>query len=250
VKPDEVYNLAAQSFVPTAQPSAAADLAAIGVTRLLDAIRDVHPLARFFQASSSEIFGDAPESPQSETTPFRPRTPYGAAKLYGHWITSIHRASSGLHASSGILFNHESSRRGTEFVTRKITSAVAQIKHGRANELLLGDLNARRDWGFAGDTVRAMWLMLQQATGGDFVIATGETHSVREFLELAFGRADLDWKKYVKVDPRFVRPPERVQLVGNAAKARERLGWKPEVGFEKIVHTMVDADLAIVAALP
>ena len=247
VKPDEIYNLAAESFVP-AQPAHAADLAAIGVLRLLDAIREAAPGARFFQASSSEIFGNAPESPQSETTPFRPRTPYGAAKLYGHNITGIYRQTFGLHASSGILYNHESPRRGADFVTRKITRHVGLIRHGRATELKLGDLSARRDWGFAGDYVRAMWLMLQQDKADDYVIATGETHTVRELVEIAFGRAQLDWSKHVVVDPAFVRPAEPVVLCGDASKARARLGWKPEVGFASLVHAMVDADLATVAA--
>ena len=248
-KPDEVYNLAAQSFVQTswAQPVLTAEFTAVGVTKMLEAIRKGHSKARFYQASTSEMFGKAQKVPQTEETPFYPRSPYGVAKLYGHWITINYRESFGIHASSGILFNHESPRRGIEFVTRKITYSVAMIKHGRAHELRLGNLDARRDWGFAGDYVKAMWLMLQQDEPGDYVVSTDETHSVREFVELSFARADLDWRKYVKIDERYIRPAEVDLLIGNSSKARKKLGWQPEVGFEELVNRMVDADMKLVA---
>ncbi|HEV8401207.1 MAG TPA: GDP-mannose 4,6-dehydratase [Gemmatimonadales bacterium] len=244
-QPDEVYNLAAQSFVPTSwsQPVLTGEFTALGVTRLLEAIRLAHPTARFYQASSSEMFGKATETPQRETTPFYPRSPYGVAKVYGHWITVNYRESYGLHAVSGILFNHESPRRGLEFVTRKVTDAVARIKRGKLNELRLGNLEARRDWGFAGDYVDAMWRMLQQDEPRDYVIGTGETHSVRELCEVAFGHVGLDWRKYVKVDPKFVRPAEVDQLLADAGQARRDLGWAPRVTFEELVQMMVDADL-------
>ena len=245
VKPDEVYNLAAQSFVPTSwdQPVLTGEFTALGVTRVLEAVRTVNPAIRFYQASSSEMFGKVQAVPQSEETPFYPRSPYGVAKLYGHWITINYRESYDLYAVSGILFNHESSRRGKEFVTRKITDGVARIKYGLAKELRLGNLDARRDWGFAGDYVRAMWLMLQQPAADDFVVATGTTRSVGEFVRAAFACAELDWERYVVVDPRFYRPAEVDLLVGDPAKARERLGWEPEVSFERLVETMVQADL-------
>jgi len=244
-QPDEVYNLAAQSFVPTSwsQPVLTGEFTALGVTRLLEAIRLAHPKARFYQASSSEMFGKATETPQRETTPFYPRSPYGVAKAYGHWITVNYRESYGLHAVSGILFNHESPRRGLEFVTRKVTDAVARIKRGKIDELRLGNLEARRDWGFAGDYVDAMWRMLQQDEPRDYVIGTGETHSVRELCEVAFGHAGLDWRKYVKVDPKFVRPAEVDLLLADAGEARRDLGWAPRVSFEGLVKMMVDADL-------
>jgi len=244
-QPHEVYNLAAQSFVPTSwsQPVLTGEFTALGVTRLLEAIRLAHPEARFYQASSSEMFGKATETPQRETTPFYPRSPYGVAKVYGHWITVNYRESYGLHAVSGILFNHESPRRGLEFVSRKVTDAVARIKRGKATELRLGNLEARRDWGFAGDYVDAMWRMLQQDEPRDYVIGTGETHSVRELCEVAFGHVGLDWQKYVKVDPRFVRPAEVDILLADAGRARRDLGWAPQVSFEKLVTMMVDADL-------
>jgi len=233
-EPHEVYNLAAQSFVETA----------LGVTRILDAIRLVDPTIRFYQASSSEMFGKAIETPQTERTPFHPRSPYGVAKVYGHWITVNYRESYGLHASSGILMNHESPRRGLEFVTRKISHAVARISLGRQRELRLGNLDAKRDWGYAGDYVRAMWLMLQQDEPGDFVVATGEAHSVREFCEAAFGHVGLNWQDHVVIDPRFFRPAEVDLLMGDSTKARETLGWKPEVTFPELAALMVDADLA------
>ena len=244
-QPDEVYNLAAQSFVPTSwsQPVLTGEFTALGVTRLLEAIRLAHPKARFYQASSSEMFGKATETPQRETTAFYPRSPYGVAKVYGHWITVNYRESYGLHAVSGILFNHESPRRGLEFVTRKVTDAVARIKRGKIDELRLGNLDARRDWGFAGDYVDAMWRMLQQDEPRDYVIGTGETHSVRELCEVAFGHAGLDWRKYVKVDPKFVRPAEVDLLLADAGQARRDLGWAPRVSFEGLVKMMVDADL-------
>jgi len=244
-QPHEVYNLAAQSFVPTSwsQPVLTGEFTALGVTRLLEAIRLAHPEARFYQASSSEMFGKATETPQRETTPFYPRSPYGVAKVYGHWITVNYRESYGLHAVSGILFNHESPRRGLEFVSRKVTDAVARIKRGKATELRLGNLEARRDWGFAGDYVDAMWRMLQQDEPRDYVIGTGETHSVRELCEVAFGHVGLDWQKYVKVDPRFVRPAEVDILLADAGRARRDLGWAPQVSFERLVTMMVDADL-------
>jgi len=244
-KPHEVYNLAAQSFVPTSwsQPVLTGEFTALGVTRLLEAIRLAHPEARFYQASSSEMFGKATETPQRETTPFYPRSPYGVAKVYGHWITVNYRESYGLHAVSGILFNHESPRRGLEFVSRKVTDAVARIKRGKLTEVRLGNLEARRDWGFAGDYVDAMWRMLQRDEPRDYVIGSGETHSVRELCEVAFGHVGLDWQKYVKVDPRFVRPAEVDVLLADAAEARRDLGWAPQVSFERLVKMMVDADL-------
>jgi GDPmannose 4,6-dehydratase len=244
-KPDEIYNLAAQSFVPTSftQPVLTGEFTALGVTRLLEAIRLAHPKARFYQASSSEMFGKVQETPQSERTPFYPRSPYGVAKVYGHWITVNYRESYGLYAASGILFNHESPRRGIEFVTRKVTDAAARIKLGLATELRLGNLDARRDWGFAGDYVDAMWRMLQQPEPADYVIGTGETHSVRELVELAFDRVGLDWTDHVKVDPVYLRPAEVDVLVADATKARERLSWSPTVDFAGLVRMMVDADL-------
>ena len=246
-KPQEVYNLAAQSFVQTSfgQPVLTGDVTGLGVTRLLDAVRIADPGIRFYQASSSEMFGKVVEVPQSETTPFYPRSPYGVAKLYGHWITVNYRESYDLHASSGILFNHESPRRGLEFVTRKITNTVAKIKLGKANELRLGNLEAERDWGFAGDYVKAMWLMLQQDSPDDYVVATGETHSVRKFCQIAFGHVGLNYEDYVVIDEAFYRPAEVDLLIGTPAKAEDKLGWKPEVGFEDLVTMMVDADLAL-----
>ena len=244
-RPEEVYNLAAQSFVQTSfgQPVLTGETTALGVTRFLDAIRIVDDSIRFYQASSSEMFGKVHEVPQSETTPFHPRSPYGVAKVYGHWITVNYRESYDLHASSGILFNHESPRRGLEFVTRKITHGVAQIALGHATELRLGNLDAKRDWGFAGDYVEAMWRMLQQEAPDDFVICTGETHSVREFCELAFGRAGLDYEDHVVVDERFIRPAEVDLLVGDAAKAEAQLGWRPRTKFHQLIEMMVDHDL-------
>ena len=245
-RPTEIYNLAAQSFVPTSwqQPVLTAEFTALGVTRLLDAIRQTCPQARFYQASSSEMFGKVRETPQSETTPFYPRSPYGVAKVYGHYITVNYRESYGLFACSGILFNHESPRRGLEFVTRKITHGVAKIKLGQDKELRLGNLQAKRDWGFAGDYVKAMWLMLQQDQADDYVIGTGQTHSVEEFVKIAFDHARLDWKKHVVVDPQFYRPAEVDLLLANPAKAQARLGWKPELSFEQLVTRMIDEDLA------
>ena len=244
-RPEEVYNLAAQSFVQTsfAQPVLTGETTARGVTRVLDAIRIADDSMRFYQASTSEMFGKVHEVPQSETTPFHPRSPYGVAKVYGHWITVNYRESYDLHASSGILFNHESPRRGLEFVTRKITHGAAQIALGQATELRLGNLDAKRDWGFAGDYVEAMWRMLQQEAPDDFVICTGETHSVREFCEFAFGRAGLDYKDHVVVDERFFRPAEVDLLVGDAAKAETHLGWRPRTRFNQLVEMMVDHDL-------
>src|SRR5262245_13666016 len=237
-RPDEVYNLAAMSFVPTSwqQPVLTAEFTALGVTRLLDAIRQVCPEARFYQASSSEMFGKVRETPQSEQTPFHPRSPYGVAKVYGHYITVNYRESYGLFACSGILFNHESPRRGLEFVTRKITHAVARIKAGLATELRLGNLQARRDWGFAGDYVRAMWMMLQQSEPDDYVVGTGETHSVEEFVRIAFDHVGLDWQKHVVVDPQFYRPAEVDLLLADPAKAQRQLGWQREVSFEGLVR--------------
>jgi len=251
-RPHEVYNLAAQSFVQTSfgQPVFTGETTALSVTRLLDAIRLVDPDIRFYQASSSEMFGKVLEVPQTETTPFYPRSPYGVAKVYAHWITVNYRESYGLHATSGILFNHESPRRGLEFVTRKISNHVARIKHGIADELRLGNLEAQRDWGFAKDYVEAMWLMLQQDEPDDFVVATGETHSVREFCELAFGYVGLDWEKYVVQDQRFFRPAEVDLLVGNPAKAHAKLGWKARTPFADLVRLMVDADLALLEGAP
>ena len=244
-RPDEVYNLAAQSFVPAswAQPVLTGEFTALGVTRLLEAVRVGHPDARFYQASSSEMFGRVVETPQRETTPFYPRSPYGVAKVYGHWITVNYRESYGLHAVSGILFNHESPRRGLEFVTRKVTNAVARIARGKAKELTLGNLDARRDWGYAGDYVDAMWRMLQQPKAEDYVIGSGETHSVRELCEVAFSHVGLDWNKYVRSDRSLVRPAEVDVLQADPSKARRQLGWQPKVGFAELVRMMVDADL-------
>ena len=245
VAPDEVYNLAAMSFVPTSwqQPVLTADFDAVGVTRLLEALRLVAPAARFYQASSSEMFGRVRETPQTETTPFYPRSPYGVAKVYGHFITVNYRESYGLFACSGILFNHESPRRGREFVTRKVSDGVARIKLGLARELRLGNLEARRDWGYAGDYVEAMWRMLQQPEPDDYVVATGESHSVRELVELAFGCVGLDWRDHVREDPTLLRPAEVERLVGDASKARRVLGWAPRVSFRQLVEMMVRADL-------
>ena len=244
-EPDEVYNLAAQSFVPTSfqQPVLTGEVTALGITRILDAIRLVNPAIRFYQASSSEMFGKVVEVPQKESTPFYPRSPYGVAKLYGHWITINYRESYDLHASSGILFNHESPRRGLEFVTRKISYNVARIKLGQAKELRLGNLEAQRDWGFAGDYVKAMWAMLQQDQPDDYVVSTGETHSVREFCEIAFDQVGLDWNDFVVVDEAFFRPAEVDLLIGDPAKAQDALGWKAETSFDQLVRMMVDADL-------
>jgi GDPmannose 4,6-dehydratase len=252
IRPNEVYNLAAMSFVPTSfqQPLLTSEYTALGVTRLLEAVRQVEPTIRFYQASSSEMFGKVQESPQTERTPFWPRSPYGVAKAYGHWITVNYRESYGLYACSGILFNHESPLRGKEFVTRKITDAVARIKLGQEQTLRLGNLDAVRDWGFAGDYVRAMWMMLQQPVPDDFVIATGETHSVRELVELAFDHAGLDWRKHVVVDEALFRPAEVNTLCGDASKARRVLGWEPEVSFQQLVRMMVDADLERVGGVP
>jgi GDPmannose 4,6-dehydratase len=244
-RPSEVYNLAAQSFVPTSwrQPVFTGEVTALGVTRLLDAIRTVDPTVRFYQASSSEMFGKVRKTPQNETTPFYPRSPYGVAKVYGHWITINYRESYGLHATSGILFNHESHRRGLEFVTRKISFGVARIKLGLDQELPLGNLDSRRDWGYAGDYVRAMWLMLQQDEPDDYVIATGETHSVRKLCEIAFDHVGLDWQQYVVQNERFMRPAEVDLLVGDASKAGHVLGWEPTVSFRELIQMMVEADL-------
>ncbi len=249
-RPAEVYNLAAQSFVQTSwnQPVLTGETTALGVTRLLDAIRTVDPGIRFYQASSSEMFGKVQAVPQDETTPFYPRSPYGVAKVYGHWITINYRESYDLHASSGILFNHESPRRGLEFVTRKVTHGVARIKAGLDDRLALGNLDAQRDWGYAADYVRAMWLMLQQDQPDDYGVATGETHSVRELVTLAFAAADLDWERYVVIDERFLRPAEVDLLVGDSAKAERTLGWKRQVEFPELVQMMVEADLALVGA--
>jgi GDPmannose 4,6-dehydratase len=248
--PDEIYNLAAQSFVPTswAQPTLTGQFTGLGVSRLLEAMRQVAPGARFYQASSSEMFGKVREVPQNELTPFHPRSPYAVAKTYGHHITVNYRESYGLFAVSGILFNHESPRRGLEFVTRKISHGVAAIKAGRATELLLGNLDAQRDWGYAGDYVRAMWLMMQHGEPDDFVVATGENHSVREFVEIAFAHAGLDWQRHVRQDERFLRPAEVDHLRGDATKARRVLGWEPTVSFPELVRMMVDADLALLHA--
>lgn len=244
-KPTEVYNLAAQSFVPLSwkQPVLTAEVNALGVTRLLEAIRHASPHTRFFQAASSELFGKVRETPQSETTPFYPRSPYGVSKVYAHWITVNYRESFGMYAASGILFNHESPRRGQNFVTRKITQGAARIKLGLANELRLGNLESRRDWGFAGDYVKAMWLMLQQEKAEDFVIGTGETHSVRQFCEAAFGAVGLDYQKYVVQDPLFYRPVEVELLLSDPSKAKRLLGWEPQVKFDDLVKMMVEADL-------
>jgi GDPmannose 4,6-dehydratase len=244
-RPDEVYNLAAQSYVPTSwtQPVLTGEFTALGVTRILEAIRLAHPAARFYQASSSEMFGKVRESPQGETTPFYPRSPYGVAKVYAHWITVNYRESYQLYAVSGILFNHESPRRGIEFVTRKVSDGAARIKLGLATELKLGNLDAKRDWGFAGDYVDAMWRMLQQPTPQDFVVGTGVAHSVRELVEIAFDHVGLDWRKHVTVDPRFLRPAEVDVLLADPTKARTELGWTPTVSFDRLVRMMVDADL-------
>ena len=244
-EPEEVYNLAAQSFVQTSfgQPVLTGEITALGVTRLLDAVRIVSPETRFYQASSSEMFGKVVEEPQNEQTPFHPRSPYGVAKVYGHWITLNYRESYDMYAVSGMLFNHESPRRGIEFVTRKITDGVARIKHGQTTELRLGNLDAQRDWGFAGDYVDAMWRMLQRDAPKDYVIATGKTHTVREFCESAFGAAGLNWEEYVVIDDRYYRPAEVDQLVGDATLARDELGWKPTVSFDELVSMMVEADL-------
>jgi GDPmannose 4,6-dehydratase len=245
IEPHEVYNLAAQSFVPTSwnQPVLTGEFTALGVTKVLEAIRHVAPKTRFYQASSSEMFGRVRETPQSEDTPFYPRSPYGVAKAYGHFITVNYRESFGIFAASGILFNHESPRRGLEFVTRKVTDGVARIRHGLATQLRLGNLDAQRDWGFAGDYVDAMWRMLQQKEARDYVVASGETHTVRELCEIAFARADLDWQKHVVLDPAFIRPAEVDLLIGDPAKARRELGWQPTVTFKTLVEMMVDADL-------
>ena len=244
-RPDEVYNLAAQSFVPASwtQPVLTGEFTALGVTRILEAIRLAHPAARFYQASSSEQFGKVQETPQRESTPFYPRSPYGVAKVYGHWITVNYRESYNLFAVSGILFNHESPRRGIEFVTRKVTDGVARIKLGLATELRLGNLDAKRDWGFAGDYVEAMWLMLQQREPKDYVIGTGEQHTVEDLVRVAFGHVGLDWKTYVKQDPRFMRPAEVETLLADPSLAKRELGWRPKVSFSELVQMMVDADL-------
>ncbi|MGA3092552.1 MAG: GDP-mannose 4,6-dehydratase [Terriglobales bacterium] len=250
-QPQEIYNLAAQSFVPTSwtQPVLTGEFTALGVTRMLEAIRVVDPTIRFYQASSSEMFGMVEESPQNESTRFYPRSPYGVAKLYGHWITVNARESYGLFACSGILFNHESPRRGVEFVTRKVTYNAARIKLGLQKKLKIGNLDAERDWGFAGDYVRAMWLMLQQETAADFVIATGLTHSVRRLLELAFTHVGLDYRDHIEVDPSLLRPAEVHHLLGDYAKARRQLGWTPEVSFEKLVGMMMDSDLELISKM-
>ena len=249
-RPQEVYNLAAQSFVPTSwgQPVFTGEVTALGVTRILDALRIVDPEIRFYQASSSEMFGKVREVPQKESTPFYPRSPYGVAKVYGHWITINYRESYELFACSGILFNHESPRRGIEFLPRKVAHGVAQIKLGLADKLQLGNLDSRRDWGCAGDYVRAMWLMLQQDAPDDYVICTGQTHSVRELCQEAFGHVGLDWQKYVVQDPLFMRPAEVDLLVGDASKARKTLGWEPKVSFQELIAMMVDADLDVLRA--
>jgi len=247
-EPDEVYNLAAQSFVPTSwkQPVLTGEFTALGVTRVLDAIRIVNPKIKFYQASSSEMFGKVQAVPQNESTPFYPRSPYGVAKVYGHWITVNYRESYDLFACSGILFNHESPRRGIEFVTRKVTHAAARIKLGLQDKVHLGNMDARRDWGFAGDYVRAMWLMLQQDSPDDYVISTGETHAVKELCQVAFDRVGLNWEDYVVVDPKFYRPAEVDLLIGDPAKAKAKLGWEPKVNFETLVQMMVDSDLAMI----
>jgi len=245
VDPREIYNLAAQSFVPTSweQPILTSEVTALGATRLLEAIRVVDRSIKFYQASSSEMFGKVRETPQSELTPFHPRSPYGVAKTYAHYLTINYRESYGIFACSGILFNHESPRRGKQFVTRKVTDGIARIKAGRAKELRLGNLDAKRDWGFAGDYVQAMWMMLQQPKADDYVVASGQTHSVRELCEIAFAHAGLDWQKYVVVDPAFVRPAEVDLLIGDASKARRVLGWAPKHSFQQLIEMMVDADL-------
>jgi len=245
VQPQEVYNLAAQSHVKVSfeMPEYTGSVTALGVLRLLDAVRDLGLDTRVYQAGSSEMFGLVQETPQTEKTPFYPRSPYGVAKVFGHWMSVNYRESYGMHVSNGILFNHESPRRGENFVTRKITLGIAAIKKGTMKELRLGNLEARRDWGFAGDYVEAMWRMLQQDEADDYVVATGETHSVQEFCEEAFGHAGLDWRKYVKVDPKYFRPAEVDVLLGNPAKAKAKLGWSPKVGFKELVRLMVDADM-------
>jgi GDPmannose 4,6-dehydratase len=245
VRPHELYNLAAMTFVPTSfqQPLLTGEYTALGVTRLLEAVRQVDPSIRFYQASSSEMFGKVQESPQTEKTPFWPRSPYGVAKAYGHWITVNYRESYGIFACSGILFNHESPLRGKEFVTRKVTDAVAKIKYGQERKLKLGNLDAVRDWGYAGDYVRAMWMMLQQPVADDYVVSTGETHSVRELVDVAFRHVGLDWREHVEVDESLFRPAEVTTLCGDASKARRVLGWKPQVSFAQLVRMMVDADV-------
>jgi GDPmannose 4,6-dehydratase len=247
IRPQEVYNLAAQSFVQTSwmQPVFTGDVTALGVTRILDAIRTVDPTIRFYQASSSEMFGKVQEVPQRESTPFYPRSPYGVAKVYGHWITVNYRESYNLHATSGILFNHESPRRGLEFVTRKVTHHAAKIKLGLAHELRIGNLDAQRDWGFAGDYIQAMWLMLQQDEPDDFVIATGKTHSVERLIDIAFSTVNLNWKDYTIQDERFMRPAEVDLLIGDATKASQKLGWEPTISFEQLVQMMVESDLQL-----
>lgn len=247
---DEVYNLAAQSFVQTSweQPNLTSQVDAIGVMNMLEAIRIVRPDVRFYQASTSEMFGKVQEIPQKETTPFYPRSPYGVAKLYGHWITVNYRESFNIYGCSGILFNHESPRRGLEFVTRKVTNAVARIKNGLQKELRMGNLDSKRDWGFAGDYVKAMWLMLQQDTPDDFVVATGETHTIKELLEVAFGCVGLNYEDYVVIDPKFIRPAEVDLLLGDPTKAKEKLGWEPEVTFKGLIEMMVEADMKKVQA--
>jgi GDPmannose 4,6-dehydratase len=250
--PDEVYNLAAQSFVPTSwsQPVLTGEFTALGVTRLLEAIRVVNPRVRFYQASSSEMFGMVDETPQRESTRFYPRSPYGVAKLYGHWITVNARESYGLYTCSGLLFNHESPRRGVEFVTRRVSYNVARIKLGLQEKLTMGNLDAERDWGFAGDYVRAMWLMLQQEKPADYVIATGQTHTVRRLLEVAFSRAGLNWRDHVELDPDLLRPAEVHHLRGDYSKAKQELGWQPTVSFEELVGMMVDSDLKLLSQMP
>jgi GDPmannose 4,6-dehydratase len=245
IEPDEVYNLGAQTHVRVSvdEPEPTCEAAGMGVTRLLEAIRKLKLRPRFYQASTSEMFGNAAHSPQTEATPFHPRSPYGVAKVFGYWMTKHYREAHGLHASNGIMFNHESPRRGPEFVTRKIAIAVARIRAGLQQKLRLGDLDARRDWGYAGEYVEAMWQMLQQDEPDDYVIATGETHSVREFVEIAFERAGLDWREHVEVDPAFCRPRDAALLTGNTQKALDRFGWRPEMRFEKLVQMMVDAEL-------
>jgi GDPmannose 4,6-dehydratase len=245
IKPDEVYNLGAQSFVPTSwnQPAFTGDITGLGVTRMLEAVHTVKPDTRFYQASSSEMFGKVQEVPQREETPFYPRSPYGVAKVYGHWITVNYRESYDMYAVSGILFNHESPRRGLEFVTRKVTYHAAKIKLGLAHELRIGNLDAQRDWGFAGDYVQAMWLMLQQDTPDDYVVATGKTHTVERLLEVAFNCVDLDWKNYAVQDPRFMRPAEVDLLIGDPAKAHAKLDWEPSVSFEEMIQMMVESDI-------
>ena len=249
-KPDEVYNLGAQSYVPTSwtQPVLTGEFTALGVTRILEAVRLAHPEARFYQASSSEMFGKVVETPQRESTPFHPRSPYGVAKVYGHWITVNYRESYGMYAVSGILFNHESPRRGIEFVTRKVTDGVARIKLGLAEDLRLGNIDSQRDWGFAGDYVDAMWRMLQQSDPEDYVVGTGLTHSVRDLIKIAFAHVGLEWQSYVKQDPKFIRPAEVDILLADPSKAKVKLDWEPQVEFEEMIHRMVDADLERLAS--